>query len=203
MAYVFCEGGSWLIWRAKDFTVIREHNIIGIPSLTAPAFPQQTKFLALPVELMPCEAKWLYEHGICRLVSAQFKDIDNTAEIIPKYTELVYADREDEYDVVDVAPPVVDDLLYMTYCELQGKGFWVTNGIKYGSDFALYQTAPGSCHAFALVWCQSGEFDTHQLIQKMRVSESTKKTFLIAFKFNETVKFVDVKRHKDTLDDEA
>ena len=203
MSLVFFEGGSWLIWRSKDFSSLREHKILGIPSMIAPAFPQQAKFLSLPVEIMPCEAKWLSENGFCRLVTAKFDEIETEVEIPNKYVDIVCADREDDYDLVDVEPPIVDDIVYSAYLELREKGLWVTSGIKYGSDFALYETPPGSCHAFALVWCQRGEFDTRQLVQRMRVAEATKKTFLLAFKSNETVTFVDVKRHKDKAEVEA
>ena len=201
---VFREGGAWLVWTAAEWELAREQGVVGVPVLTAPAFPQQSRFLGLPVEVMACEARFLHEKAGARLVEAKFKDRGEVAaaQLGEQYKELVVAFDEAEFEAVDVDPPEVDSLLYKTYCVLRERGIWVISGNKYGADFAVYKSSPGSSHAFGLVWCCRDKIDTRWLIRTMRIAEASNKEMIVAVSVGDGVRLVSCGRWKGETEPE-
>ncbi|OHT05816.1 tRNA intron endonuclease, catalytic C-terminal domain containing protein [Tritrichomonas foetus] len=197
---IFKEGGTWLVWTANEIeTLWTTAHVIGAATMTAPFFPKQSNELSLPYEIMPCEVKWCHEKGFCRLVVAKFKidfcEIDKS-KIPVNYDKEVKIDDESEYDIVFTDPPEVDEIEYKTYCILRQKGFWVTDGKNYGCNFSIYKEEPWKCHSSALVWCEESILNTRNLIQHVRIAESTKKSAVTAILYNNEIKFIDFTRYK-------
>lgn len=203
---IFYEGGSWLIWTVDELEVLyKTAKIIGSATMTAPHFPRQSAELALPIEIMPCEAKWCFENHFCILVTAKFK-IDLTTipliQLPQKYNSEIKIDDSSEYEIEPVDPPKIDPLLYKTYTNLKNKKYWISTGINFGCNFMVYQSEPWKCHSFALVWCESEIFDTRKLIQHVRIAESTKKSAIASFLLPDgSVKFLEFSRFKTQADD--
>jgi hypothetical protein len=196
---VFFEGGSWLVWQAGDVSNLQATaHVLGTPSMTAPAFPQQSAFLSLPVELMPCEAKWCHDQGLCALVVARFHVSTHCAGDLPKsFTDPIPTDCPSDYDTEPTPPPDVPDNLYRVYCNLRARGFWVCDGANYGADFTVYRSVPGHDHSFALVWAEAGDTDTRKLIQYVRVAEASRKRAVLAIAAGDVVRYINVARLKN------
>ena len=196
---VFVEDGRCLIWTAKEWTVARENGVLGIPSLTAPAFPQQSRFLGLPVVILGCEAKFLCERHGFTAVRAKFHEIGevNAAELPQQFVETVTVFNEDEFDVEEAALPEIDEIEYRTYSTLRDKGVWVTSGEKYGADFAVYTESPGACHASTLVWICRETIDTRRMIRAMRIAEAANKEMVMAMPAGDGIRFVKAGRWKE------
>ncbi|ODV91532.1 hypothetical protein CANCADRAFT_55386 [Tortispora caseinolytica NRRL Y-17796] len=65
-------GSSFFIFNVDDLKYLREnHKILGTLTGTLPAFPQQSVFLGLPLQLMPEQAKYLVDHEIAYIASAE------------------------------------------------------------------------------------------------------------------------------------
>jgi hypothetical protein len=196
---IFFEGGSWLLWNADDVTTLRSTaKVLGTPSMTSPAFPQQSTFLCLPVELMSCESRWCQEHGFCTLVLPRFHhfETDVPPDLPTTYSGRISVDCESEYDVEEAPIPDVPELLYAVYSDLKARGFWVCDGNHYGADFAIYRTSPGSDHSIALVWCQESDVDVRKLVQYVRIAESAKKNAVMAVGGSMGVRYINISRVK-------
>lgn len=181
MIRIFSEGDAWLIWDSDSVRTLRSiHGIIGSPSLTAPHFPQQSKFLGLPLSLSACEVLWCHSRGIAELCSARFPAPPPAPAGTSAPPSRPCADRPCEYTAVPASPPPVDPLRYSVFCALKAEGYWVTDAANYGCDFAVYARAPWECHASALVWCMRGALDTKRLIALQRIAESALKRLLCA-----------------------
>jgi hypothetical protein len=200
---IFFEGGSWLVWRADDISNLQSTaRVLGTPSMTAPAFPQQSAYLALPVELMPCEAKWCHDRGLCAIVVARFHAPTQFAGELPKsFKDPMAADCPSEYDTEPAPPPDVPGGLYRVCSDLRARGLWVCDGANYGADFTVYRSVPGHDHSFALVWADARAIDTRKLIQYVRVAEASRKRAVLAIAAADIVRYVDVARLKSA--DEA
>lgn len=207
MIRVFSEGDAWLVWDCESVKSLREdYKIIGNPSLTAPNFPQQSKFLGLPLELTPYECKWCFENGACELCKPKFKhfntDIPNEMLDQNFRKASIRAENKDEYETEAVNPPDVDELKFRVFCELKSKGYWITGAENYGCDFAVYLRPPWECHADAFVWCSSELLDTKRLILKMRIAEATRKKLISATLQNNEIRFIQYQRYKNNNDDD-
>jgi tRNA splicing endonuclease len=129
--------------------------------------------------------------------------MDLDPDSLPGKVGPVRVDCEEEYDVEEVPIPDVPELLYAVYSDLKARGYWVCDGASSGADFAVYETAPGSDHSFALVWCESGDFDTRKLIQYMRIAESALKSAVLAIAGAEGIRYICVTRVKPAQDPQS
>ncbi|MEM0375622.1 MAG: tRNA-intron lyase [Nitrososphaerota archaeon] len=90
------------------------------------------------------------------------------------------------------------DELCAVYTDLKRRGFYVTSGIKFGSDFAAYIYGPGIDHAPFIVLVRSPDdvLSASDLIRAGRLSRSVRKSFLIAVPDTSTgrVRYVSVNR---------
>lgn len=71
---------------------------------------------------------------------------------------------------------------YIVYKDLREKGFVVTPGIKFGSDFAVYKHGPGIEHAPFIVQVKlaDDELSAAELIRSGRLATTVRKKFVIA-----------------------
>ncbi|MEM2739220.1 MAG: tRNA-intron lyase, partial [Candidatus Bathyarchaeia archaeon] len=74
------------------------------------------------------------------------------------------------------------DLKYMVYRDLRGRGYIVSTGIKFGSDFAIYRYGPGIDHAPYLVQVKSGDYaiDPTDIVRAGRLATAVRKSFIVA-----------------------
>lgn len=75
-----------------------------------------------------------------------------------------------------------DKSKYAVFCNLWERGFYITNGAKFGSDYLLYPGEPSSYHSHYIVKIiSSAEYCTpHQLLAYGRLASAVKKTFVLA-----------------------
>jgi len=74
------------------------------------------------------------------------------------------------------------DLKYMVYKDLRGRGYVVSTGIKFGSDFAIYRYGPGIDHAPYLVQVKRGDYtiDSTDIVRAGRLATTVRKSFIVA-----------------------
>ncbi len=72
--------------------------------------------------------------------------------------------------------------LYPVYRDLRERGFVVTPGIKFGSDFAVYKYGPGIDHAPYIVQVKSAdeEISATEIVRAGRLATTVRKNFIIA-----------------------
>ena len=74
------------------------------------------------------------------------------------------------------------DERYLAYKDLRERGFIVTPGIKFGSDFAVYKLGPGLEHAPFIVQVKSSDenISALEIIRSGRLATTVRKYFTIA-----------------------
>jgi len=80
------------------------------------------------------------------------------------------------------------DKKYMVYKDFREKGYVVNPGIKFGCDFAVYQSGPGIDHAPYLiqVYNKSDTISSTGVVLAGRLSSSVKKKFILAIPSGKT-----------------
>jgi len=75
-----------------------------------------------------------------------------------------------------------DKSRYAVFCDLWGKGFFITNGNKFGSDYLLYPGDPSNYHSHYIVkiMLSTDHISPCQLILYGRLASTVKKTFVLA-----------------------
>ena len=82
---------------------------------------------------------------------------------------------------------------YKAFAELWKKGYYVTEGVKYGSDFLAYVEDPETCHAKYMVFVAGGEkVEVSKLVTYERIAESNKKIAVLAWEKDSAVKLITV-----------
>ena len=83
---------------------------------------------------------------------------------------------------------------FLVYKELRSRGYIVTPGIKFGSDFAVYERGPGIDHApyIIQVMLPQSNLTATGIVLAGRLATTVKKKFLIAVvkDSNEEVEFL-------------
>ena len=76
----------------------------------------------------------------------------------------------------------------MVYKDFREKGYVVNPGIKFGCDFAVYQSGPGIDHAPYLVqvYNKSDTISSTGVVLAGRLSSSVKKKFILAIPSGKT-----------------
>lgn len=85
--------------------------------------------------------------------------------------------------VVDFEYPKTDKQLirYRVFKDLWNKNYYITNGIKFGSDFLVYEMDPIVVHSKYMVVCkEDAELDDIQIQLYGRLGKSVRKNVLIA-----------------------
>ncbi len=130
---------------------------LGVPKPKGPDFNA-------PLILDLIEAKHLVENGLLEVyVGERRLELEELVELGRRH----YA-RYDE--------------LCAVYSDLKKRGFFVTSGIKFGSDFAAYVYGPGIDHApfIVLVRSERDLLTATDVIRAGRLSRSVRKSFFIA-----------------------
>ena len=70
---------------------------------------------------------------------------------------------------------------YTVYCDLRDRGYIVTPGIKFGSDFAVYEKGPGIDHApyIISVRTKTDVMNPSEIVRAGRLATTVRKQFII------------------------
>ena len=84
------------------------------------------------------------------------------------------------------------DKKYRVYEDLRDRGYVVTPGIKYGSDFAVYEDGPGIDHAPYIVQIIDSEdqLSAAEIVKAGRLAATVKKSFILAV-VNEEIRYLE------------
>lgn len=84
----------------------------------------------------------------------------------------------------------------LTFHDLWNKGFFITEGTKFGGDFLAYPGDPIQFHAkYVVICCDTiDNMSERDLVAKSRLGTNVKKTVLLAFlDSNQTVRYKSLK----------
>ncbi|MEM1584298.1 MAG: tRNA-intron lyase [Nitrososphaerota archaeon] len=151
---------SVIIWSIEDGRKLYREGFYGKP-LGIPK-PKTPDFDA-PLILDIIEAVYLVEKGKIEVYHACRK---MSLEELREHASRAYAKFEEKYHV---------------YRELRERGFIVTPGIKFGSDFAVYRLGPGLEHAPFIVQVKTREenLSALEIIRSGRLATTVRKYFTI------------------------
>jgi tRNA-intron endonuclease len=81
---------------------------------------------------------------------------------------------------------------YRVYNDLRSKGYVVTPGIKYGSDFAVYEDGPGIDHAPYIIQIIDSvkHYEAAEIVKSGRLATTVRKSFILAV-LNEGIKYLE------------
>ncbi|ALU11439.1 tRNA-splicing endonuclease [Ignicoccus islandicus DSM 13165] len=126
--------------------------------------PKTQEDVKPPLVLSPLETIYLTEKGVLRPID------------VKSGKELSLEDLWKMWGSEDVK------LTYSVYKELRDMGFVVRSGLKYGSDFAVYEFGPGIDHAPFLVDVKKAdeEIDPAEMVRSGRMAHGVKKRLIFS-----------------------
>lgn len=169
--------GSLTIWDLNIADKLYSMGFYGKPLGVRKATPGQQ--INRPLSLSYFEGLYLLEKGII-----QIKD----GMILSRKEFLDFANKE--YEDFEEK--------YLVYKELRELGYVVRPGLKFGTDFIVYEKGPGIDHSkwAVLVEKDDSNLRTINIVRAGRLAHSVRKTFLVATKKEEGHKFFSFTRFK-------
>ena len=160
---------SLIVWDIEESRRLYRVGFYGKP-LGIPK-PKDASFTS-PLILDLIEATYLVEKGMLRIVR---DGKEMTLDEIKQYGERSYERFRDKY---------------LVYRDLRERGFVVTPGIKFGSDFAAYKHGPGIDHAPFIIQVKSAQdsVSAFDIVRSGRLATSVRKYFTIAVPDHDTGK---------------
>lgn len=81
---------------------------------------------------------------------------------------------------------------YRVYTDLRDRGYIVTPGIKYGCDFAVYESGPGIDHAPYVVQIIDSDdiLTASEIVKAGRLATTVRKSFILAV-LDEQVRYIE------------
>ncbi len=156
-------GDRGIVWDSRHGTRLYSSGFFGQPvGIRKPKSPEFDR----PLELSLLECAYLVDAGMLRVI-----------------------------DVSGQVPMTVDDLIragllqseefyerFLVYKDLRRRGFVVRPGLKFGTDFAVYEHGPGIDHAPFLVHVipQRKGVQPIDMVRAGRLATSVRKKFIIA-----------------------
>ncbi len=140
--------------------------------VTKPKGPEDVK---APLALSPLEALYLVEKGMLEVLD------------IATLKKLSFEDLMKTWSTVEMLKE-----RYKVYKELRDKGFIVRSGLKYGSDFTIYEFGPGIDHApyVVEVRVKDEEIDPADIIRSGRVAHGVRKKYIMAIVEDDKTEYV-------------
>jgi tRNA-intron endonuclease len=157
-------GTRLTIWDPKEGVALYREGFFGKPVGIPKPKPGQEFNAPLMLDLM--EAVYLFEKRRVRIVDSQRKRLVQKSKLL-NLAQKTYKNFE---------------LGYRVYRDLRDKGLIVTPGIRFGSDFAVYERGPGIDHAPFIVTVRK-ENDTmgpFEIVLAGRLATTVRKQFTIA-----------------------
>lgn len=153
--------GTIIVWDIERGRELYRSGFYGKPlGISKPKSPD----FNVPLILDIIEGVYLVEKGALEVYEGEKKlDIEELMERARQYYEKF-------------------DERYLTYKDLRDRGFIVTPGIKFGSDFAVYKVGPGLEHAPFIVQVKSPDenISALEVVRSGRLATTVKKYFTIA-----------------------
>jgi len=160
-----------VIWSIDESREICNNGFYGKPLGT----PRPTEDFNAPLLLDPVEALYLLDKKRIKIISKGKNVPKKKLQEIQSETFTGFDDK------------------YRVYKELREKGYVATPGIKYGSDFAVYEIGPGREHAPYVVQIMSEDdfLSAAEIVKAGRLASTVRKAFIIAIVNEENVRFVE------------
>jgi len=157
-------GTRLIVWDPKDSVAIYRKGFFGKPVGIPKPKPDQDFSAPLVLDMM--EGLFLQEKDRIKIVDTKTRKPIPRAKLM-KLAAVTYKDFE---------------LGYSVYRDLRNQGLIVTPGIRFGSDFAVYEHGPGIDHAPFIVTGRT-ENDTmgpFEIVLAGRLATTVRKQFTIA-----------------------
>lgn len=157
-------GTRLIVWAPGDGVAVYRQGFFGKPVGIPKPKPDQDFTAPLVLDMM--EGLFLQEKGIIKVIDAKTRKPVPRSRLI-KLAAVTYKNFE---------------LGYSVYRNLRQKGFIVAPGIRFGSDFAVYEHGPGIDHAPFIVTGRT-EDDTmgpFEIVLAGRLATTVRKQFTIA-----------------------
>jgi len=157
-------GTRLIVWNNSDGVRLYRMGFYGKPVGIPKPKPEQEFKAPLMLDLM--EGVYLLDRKIIRVVDVKTSKTVNRSKIL-KLANKTYKEF---------------DLGYAAYQNLREKGLIVTPGIRFGSDFAIYEHVPGIDHAPFIVTVKREEetMGPFEVVLAGRLATTVRKQFTIA-----------------------
>jgi tRNA-intron endonuclease len=157
-------GTRLIVWDSKDGVALYRMGFFGKPVGIPKPKPDQEFKAPLMLDLM--EAVYLLDRKLIRIIDAE------KAKPVTRSKLLKLANRT--YKKFNLG--------YSAYEDLREKGLIVTPGIRFGSDFAIYEHGPGIDHAPFIVTVKNEEetMGPFEVVLAGRLATTVRKQFTIA-----------------------
>jgi tRNA-intron endonuclease len=156
-------GDRTVVWDSEQGSHLYKIGYYGQPvGIRKPKSPNFDK----PLELSLIESAYLVKQGLLRVI-----DTRSGKELKEK-------------DIVKLAGKLNDDFKdrFLVYSQLRGLGYIIRPGLKFGTDFAVYERGPGKDHAPLIVHVipQRKGVVPLDIVRAGRLATSVRKKFIIA-----------------------
>lgn len=157
-------GTRLIVWDPRDSVAIYRQGFFGKPVGIPKPKPDQDFSAPLVLDMM--EGLFLQEKGRIKIVNTKTRKPVARARLM-KLATVTYKDFE---------------LGYSVYRDLRDQGFIVTPGIRFGSDFAVYEHGPGIDHAPFIVTgrTENDKMGPFEIVLAGRLATTVRKQFTIA-----------------------
>lgn len=156
-------GDRLIVWNPSEGSELYRMGFYGKPvGISKPKTPEFDKPLILDL----LEGFYLYERGLIKVV-------EQSTGAEPSRRGLLEACRK--------AIEGFDEK-YLVYKDLRDRGYVVTPGIKFGSDFAVYRRGPGIDHAPFIVQVKvlRDSVSATEIVRAGRLATTVRKRFVVA-----------------------
>ena len=159
-----------IIWDIKQARKLYNNGFYGKPL----GDPRPREDFEDPLLLDPVEAQYLVDKKIIKI----HKNKKNLNE--KKHRKILENNFNDF------------DKKYRVYKDLRDRGYVVTPGIKYGSDFAVYEDGPGIDHAPYIVQIidSDEQLSAAEIVKAGRLAATVRKSFILAV-INEEIRYLE------------
>ena len=157
-------GTRLIVWSPADAVAIYRQGFFGKPVGIPKPKPDQEFSAPLVLDMM--EGLFLQEKGRIRIIDTKTRKPVTLARLM-KLAGVTYKNFE---------------LGYSVYRDLRDQGFIVTPGIRFGSDFAVYEHGPGIDHAPFIVTgrTEKDKMGPFEIVLAGRLATTVRKQFTIA-----------------------
>lgn len=163
---IVCElvGTRLIVWAPKDGVALYRLGFFGKPVGIPKPKPDQDFSAPLVLDMM--EGLYLQEKGRIKVIDTKTRKPVARARLM-KLAAVTYKNFE---------------LGYSVYRDLRDQGFIVTPGIRFGSDFAVYEHGPGIDHAPFIVTgrTEKDRMGPFEIVLAGRLATTVRKQFTIA-----------------------
>ena len=159
-----------IIWDIKQARKLYNNGFYGKPL----GDPRPREDFEDPLLLDPVEAQYLVE-------KKNIKIHKNKKNLNQKKLRKILENNFNDFDKK-----------YRVYKDLRDRGYVVTPGIKYGSDFAVYEDGPGIDHAPYIVQIidSDEQLSAAEIVKAGRLAATVRKSFILAV-VNEEIRYLE------------